>query len=146
MRFLALLLCAFASPLHADPDRISMLIGTRHVGASGFNESNLGLFLTWERSRVDWSVGAYENSYGRTSVAVTAFKPLLRWHGGEAGVFAGAAHYPKDGRNMRLHVGDVVPLFGAQLRHKNTFFQVMPMDGKPVDGVVSFGVTVEFEN
>lgn len=32
---------------------------------------------------------------------------------------------------------------GVQVRHRNLFAQIIPMDGKPVDAVVSIGVTFD---
>lgn len=144
--FNALALVLFATSATADPDRVSVLVGSHHIGAAGqFEEFNPGVFLTWEGDRIDWTVGAYHNSYGRDSVAVTAALPVWSWDGGEAALFAGLAHYPVDGRRFAVHLGnDIVPLAGLQVRHGNLFAQVIPMDGKPVAAVVSFGVTFEF--
>lgn len=138
----AIILGLLATPAVSDPDRVSILLGSRHIGASGFQEVNPGVFVTWE-GRVDTTVGVYHNSYGRTSVAVTAAVRVHEWQGGALSLFAGAAHYPGDGRNFRVSVGDVVPLVGVQIQYGNTFAQIIPMDGKPVNAVVSFGVTFE---
>ena len=134
-------LLAFATPAIADPDRVSVLIGSRHIGASGFTEQNPGLFLTWERS-LHWSVGVYRNSYDRRSVAVFAARPVAAWRGGELSLFAGLAHYPQDGRRSRVALGDTLPMAGVQIRQGLVYAQIIPMDGKPVDALVSFGLTV----
>lgn len=140
-RFLILLLLLGAGPAVAGPDRASLLIGSRHIDPRGqFEEVNPGLFLTWE-GRLDLTLGVYRNSYGRTSTAAMLGLPL--WRRGEAEVeaFAGLAHYPVNGREFLIHVGDVVPLGGLQLRWRNLFGQVIPLDGGVADAVVTFGVT-----
>lgn len=139
---LALMGVLFACVAQAGPDRVSVLFGSHHVNASrSFEEVNPGVFVTWENPRLHWTVGAYRNSYGRASVSATVALPVLRWREGEASLFAGAALYPKDGRTFGVHVGDVVPLAGVQVRHQNMFMQVIPLDGNLADAVVSVGVT-----
>lgn len=131
-----------AAPATADtPDRISILLGSKHIGANGFNEVNPGIFLTWEGDTVDWTLGAFHNSYGKPSIAGTAYIALTEWEGGEAGAFAGIAYYPEDGRRHKAHIGDLVPIAGLQARHGHTFIQFTPMNGKPVDALLSFGLT-----
>ena len=140
----ALSLALIASAGAAAADRISLLLGSRHIGAPGmFKESNPGLFYTWEQPRVNWSIGAFRNSYGRASVAALAAVPLARWDNGELSAFAGIAHYPGDGRRQPLHLGDVIPIGGLQLRQGNVFLQVTPMDGNPVKALVAVGLTFE---
>jgi hypothetical protein len=140
LRLIALL-ATLASPAYAGPpDRISILAGSHHVGVRGFEEVNPGVFLTWERPRVDLSVGAYRNSYGRLSIAALAAVPI--WSRGETEVslFGGLTHYPGNGRNFAIHAGDVVAIGGLQLRHENLFVQVLPGGGSmPV--VIAAGVT-----
>jgi hypothetical protein len=137
-----LIVCTFATGAQADPDRVSILLGSNHIGAKlAFEEVNPGVFLTWEGARIDWSVGAYRNSFGKPSVAVTAALPILRWRDGEAAIFAGAALYPGEGRTFAAHAGDVVPLAGIQLRQGNVFAQIIPSDGRTAAAIVSVGVT-----
>ena len=132
----------FATPAAADPDRVSILLGSNHIAAKmDFEEVNPGVFLTWEGNQIDWSVGVYRNSFGKPSVAVTAALPILRWRDGEAAIFAGAALYPGDGRTFKAHAGDMVPLAGIQLRQGNVFAQIIPSDGRTVDAILSVGVT-----
>lgn len=139
---LALLGVLFACAAQAGPDRISLLIGSHQVNSSyGFEEVNPGVFATWENPHLHWTVGAYRNSYGRASISATVALPVVRWREGEVSLFAGAALYRKDGRNFALHWGDVVPIGGVQLRHRNLFMQVIPLDGNLADAVVSVGVT-----
>lgn len=145
MRILAALalVISFALPVHAGPDRLSILLGSHHAGGAGFDGRNPGLFLTWEDRGpgLDLSLGVYRNSYGRGSVAVTAALPMLRWRDGAASLFVGAALYPRDGRRQRVHLGDLIPVAGLQLRHRDLFVQLMPGDGRPVSAVIAVGVT-----
>lgn len=139
---LAMLL--LGAPASADIDRVSILAGSHHADAKlQFNEFNPGVFLTFEGDTVDWSVGAYKNSFGKNSVAATVAIPVIEWDHGEASVFAGLAYYPGDGRYFAVHAGDVVPIGGLQVRHENLFLQVIPSDGEITDAIVSFGVTFE---
>ena len=140
LKVLAIAVALTATPVLATPDRVSILLGSNHVGSTErFEEVNPGIFLTW-----DWlTVGAYRNSYGKVSVAVTGALPLLAWDTGELSAFAGAALYPGDGRHFAVSAGDVVPVGGLQLRQGNMFMQVIPSDGKVVDAIVSFGMTFD---
>lgn len=146
MRHVLLLTALLSNPATAEPDRMSVLLGSQHLGASvNFEQVNPGVFLTWEHRALglDYSVGAYRNSYGRGSVAVLAALPVVKWPKGQVAVFAGLALYPHDGRTFRTHVGDVVPMGGIQIRQGNTFTQIMPGDGGVADAVISFGITFE---
>ena len=142
MFLLALMGVLFACPAQAGPDRLSVLIGSKHINASyDFEEANPGLFVTWENQRLDWTLGAYRNSYGRMSVSAIVGLPVVRWRDGDVSLFIGVALYPKDGRNFAVHAGDLVPIGGVQIRHRNVFIQVVPLDGNLADAVVAFGVT-----
>lgn len=141
---LILLAFGFAAPgaLSAEPDRVSILLGSKHIGAQvAFEETNPGLFLTWEGDRVDFSLGAYHNSYGRTSVAAMWGLPVLSGDRGEVSLIAGVAYYPENGRTFKLHAGDFVPMVGVQARYGNLFLQAYPGDGAYMDGLVAMGVT-----
>ena len=141
-----ILVLLLAAPAVAGPDRASLLVGSRHIDPNGsFEEVNPGLFLTWEGRRLDLSVGVYHNSYGRTSTAVTLALPLWRQGAAEVEAFAGLAHYPVNGSEFLVHAGDVVPLGGLQLRWRNLFGQVIPLDGSVADAVVTFGVTFRLD-
>jgi len=135
----------FAGPAAAGPDRASILLGSKHLGATmEFNETNPGLFLTWEDRGslgLDYSVGGYHNSYGKGSVAATVGKTFEVAPDFDIGIFGGAAYYPENGRTFGVHAGDFVPMVGAQARYKNAFVQVLPSDGIYADAIVSFGVT-----
>lgn len=134
-----------AQPASADPDRISLLLGSKHFGSSGYNENNPGLFATWEKENVHLSLGAFHNSFSKPSIAATAYIPMLEWDNGNAGPFVGLAYYPEDGRRHPINIGDVIPLAGLQARQKNLFIQLTPMDGKPVDALISFGLTLNLK-
>lgn len=133
-----------AVPAQADPDRVSVLLTSHHASArQRFEEVNPGLFLTWENRALglDYSLGAYRNSYGRVSVAATAAWPIWQRQNTQVALFAGVALYPRDGGRFAVHAGDWVPLAGVQMRHRNLFFQAMPGDGRFARGVVSMGLT-----
>ncbi|MEM9853685.1 MAG: hypothetical protein AAF841_04440 [Pseudomonadota bacterium] len=133
-------ICAGA-PLIAGPDRISILLGSEHFGSGGFEEFNPGLFATWEGTRADFSLGAYRNSYAGTSVAVSAALPLAEWETGALDAFAALAYYDNADDIARYHFADIVPLAGLQLRQGFVFAQFVPMDGAPVDALLTFGIT-----
>lgn len=123
------------------PDRISFLAGSKHINpGSDFNEFNPGVFLSWGESD-SFSVGTYHNSYGRQSVAATYTWDIAGNDFIDVGLFAGAALYPEDGRRFAIHLGDVVPFGGLQLRVGHVFANVIPGDGKEVDGIIGFGLT-----
>lgn len=124
----------------AAPDRFSLLLGSKHIGASGFEEVNPGVFLTWER-QFDFSFGLYRNSYGRPAVAGVVAYPLYQRGTFQLAVFGGTALYPVEGRRFRAHLGDFVPVAGVQVRLGKAFVQVIPSDGRPVQAIVSFGLS-----
>lgn len=133
-----------AGSASAGPDRVAVHLGSHHAGASQtFEEVNPGVFLSWDRpGGITLSVGAFRNSYGRGSVAATIAKTVFSRREASAAVFAGLAHYPGNGDDIRHAIGDVVPLAGVQLRHRGLFMNVMPGDGDTVDAIFSFGVTI----
>jgi len=140
-----------AGTVAAGPERISVLIGSRHVGATGFEEINPGLFATWDNAfeafgqPIGLNLGVFRNSYGRPGMAATASLPILRRGSFDLDLFAGTALYPVDGRRFAVHVGDFVPIAGLQARWGNGFVQVIPSDGKPVKAIVSFGLTFKLD-
>lgn len=140
----ALLLC---SPAHAGdliPDRLTVLVGSKHIGVTGFNETNPGLLVTWNLPDDRWSVtgGMFLNSYGRTSTAAFVSRSVYRKGRFEASVFAGIAHYPFDGRRQIVHVGDVVPMGGVELRYGYFALQAYPMFGGGMKGMVSGSLVI----
>lgn len=139
---LALIGALCASPLAAGPDRYSVLLGSKHIGAAGYNEINPGFFATWERGKLGYSLGAFVNSYERGAVSGTIHLPFWHWEGGALGGFAGLAWYPEDGRRISTHIGgDVIGIGGLELRHRSLFLQFLPMQDGGAEGLVTFGVT-----
>lgn len=140
----ALILAALAGPAAADPDRATLLLGSHHVAAAvPFEAVNPGVILTWDRDPLDWSIGAWRNSYGRLSAAVLAELPLVE---GDlsVGLVGGLALYPQDGRHFAAHLGDVVPLAGLHIQADALSILIMPSDGKATDGVIAVGITFDF--
>lgn len=135
----------------AGPDRFSVLLGSKHVGGAGFEEVNPGIFLTWDNAfeafgqPIGLNLGVFRNSYGRPGMAATASLPIFQRGSFDLGLFGGTALYPVDGRRFAVHVGDFVPIAGLQARWGNAFVQVIPSDGKPVQAIVSFGLTFKLD-
>jgi hypothetical protein len=143
-----LAICTICAATSADarPDRVSILMGSHHFDAKmDFNEVNPGIFVTWEKARLSYSVGAYENSFGKFSVAALAAFDLVEWQSGELSVFAGIANYPEDGRYFAVHWDDVVPIGGVQVRQGNVFAQIMPSDGVVTSAILSMGLTFSLD-
>lgn len=144
--------CALgAMPLSAlaGPDSVAILLGTHHVGASGFEEVNPGVFLTWQgaalQGNLDLGFGAFRNSYGNGSVAVTTAYPIVRTPDWGIDVFGALAWYPGDGDQFALAVGDIVPIAGLQGRYGNVFVQAIPGGGGSVDATLTYGLTFQLE-
>lgn len=127
----------------AGPDSVAVLIGSHHVGGSGFEEFNPGLFLNWHGAafggRVDLGVGAFRNSYDAFSLAVTGSYPLYRTPDWGLDLFAALAWYPGDGDRFAHSLGDLVPIAGVQLRYQNVFLQAIPSGGDTVDATLTYG-------
>ena len=140
----ALLLSALLAPSAAvaGPDRVSVLVGSRHLGTEfEFNEVNPGLFLTWELERFDVTVGAYHNSYSKQSFAASVAYPLLRGDDWSVDAFAGLATY------FGTTNPDIVPMAGLQARYGPAFVQYVPVPGgQYISGLISFGLTFEIED
>ena len=130
----------------AGPDRLSLLAVARHVDPkSDFERVVPGVFLTWEGiagGPLDLSAGLYRNSYARRSVALALAWPVWRRDEAQVDLFLGAALYPEDGRRFAVHLGDVVPIGGVQLRWRSLFAQVIPSDGVETDAIVTLGVSI----
>ena len=142
---LAFALAVLAAPAKAGPDQVSILLGSEHVGASGFEEVNPGLFLTWTEAafqgRADLSIGGFRNSYGDGSVAVSLALPLIRREFWGIDAFTALAWYPGHGDRFEFAVGDLVPIAGLQTRLGPTFIQFIPGGDSAVDATVTFGLT-----
>ena len=150
MKTIAMLgaLCALligATPDRADAARINILLGSHHAGSSfDYEEVNPGLFYTWERPKVDLSLGAYRNSYGNLSVAALAGRSLWDWETGALSAFAGVAHYPENGDRISSHIGgNIVVVGGLQVRQGNVFVQALPYRDGDAKGLFTFGLTFD---
>lgn len=135
-----------AGTAHAGPDRISILLGSEHINATrSFEEFNPGIFLHWTeslfRNRVDLSFGAFRNSYGDGSLAVSTAYPIVRNETWSLDVFTALAWYPGNGDQFGHAIGDIVPIAGLQGRYKNIFVQAIPAGGESVDATLTFGLT-----
>lgn len=139
------LMLALANGATADrldaPDRVSVLLGAHHLGADGFEEFTPGVFLTWD-NRLEYSVGVFSNSYGDFSAAFSAGYPIAEWENGAVHAFGGLAYYENAEDVSDFTVGDIVPLAGIQLRQGRVFTQLIPMDGTPVDAIITLGITI----
>jgi len=141
----ALIVALRATTATAGPDQVSVMLGSHHVGASGFEEVNPGLFLTWTGAafsgRADLSVGGYRNSYGDGSLAASVALPLVRRAAWDIALFGALAWYPGNGHRFEVSAGDLVPVAGLQSRAGPAFVQVIPGGGRSVDATVTFGLT-----
>ncbi|MFK7745304.1 MAG: hypothetical protein AB8B47_09620 [Roseobacter sp.] len=129
----------------AGPDRLSILLGSNHVGATrDFQEFNPGAFLTWERE-LNYSIGLYYNSYKKVSALASVGYDYEVATDFDIGVFFALALYPGDGDEFRYSAGDLVPFVGLQARYKNVFAQYIPADGDSLDSLFTFGLTFELD-
>ncbi len=107
-----------ATPVAAGPDRYSPLLTSKHLGVGDeihayrfediqqtlyvrqkmrFNESNPGLFLTWENDGYDLTLGAFYNNYSTVSLSAFDAVPLYRTEDISFDVFGALAWYPGTG-------------------------------------------------
>ncbi len=135
---------AAAQGCDLQPDRMSVLIGSDHIGAQGeMNGRNPGLFVSWNCKGFEVSAGAYQNSYDNQSVAGTVSYAVLQKGWFKSSPFLGLARYPEYGELQVVSYGDIVPLVGLQTVVGNAFVQVLPGDQETVDVVIAFGLTFE---
>lgn len=150
-RALAIAIALYAAPVSADilPDGYAVLLGSKHVNASvDFEERNFGIFATYDGEFVDTRFGAYRNSFGEGSVALTfASDHLTASYGSfNVGLFSGGAYYPSgaEGSPIKLGDGNILPLIGLEFTHDDAplFVQLLPGDKELMgfDYLVSFGV------
>lgn len=138
------LACLMPCSALAEPDRLSFLLGSEHLGATrDFNEFNPGVFLTWETKTFDYSVGAFYNSYEGVSALGSMGYNYEVARDLDIGAFAGLAYYPGEGDQFDVSVGDVIPIVGLQTRYRQAFVQYIPADGDTVDGLVTFGLSFD---
>lgn len=134
-----------SSPALAGPELISIHAGSYHVNpARDFEEFNPGIFLTWNRS-LDWSIGAYRNSYGELSLAGTAGYAFYDDGDTRLSLFGGVAYYDQAEARFGTSFGDLVPLAGLRVEHGPFFLQVIPLDGGEADAILSFGISRSFD-
>ncbi len=149
-------LMALATPAIAcdvTPDGGAILIGSNHVGATVvFNEENTGLFLSWGCGPVDVRAGTYKNSFYNQSWAVnfSSDYTTLSAGGFNAGLIAGAAHYPENGRDQIVSIGgsDWIFMAGLEITHDDLplFVQFYPGDSEKGDyqHLIAWGLQVDF--
>ena len=130
----------------AGPDRVSIMLGTHHAGATlDYDEVNPGVFVTWSglmwQDRLDLTVGGFRNSYGDLSLAVSTALPLVRQEDWSIDLFGALAWYPDNGDRFAHAFGDIVPIAGLQFRYRSVFLQAIPAGGDSVDATFSFGLT-----
>ncbi len=144
---------AFDGSCDLIPDGGAILIGSNHVGATiDFNESNLGVFASWDCEPVTVRGGVYDNSLGNTSWAFTVKSEFVSLSAGgfNAAPFAGVAHYPGTGRHEVVSIkgSDWIGLAGLEFTHDDVpvFVQLFPGDQKHAgyDYLVSFGLRWDF--
>ena len=150
MKYILAIIAAFHAGEVQAQDRVSFLFGSRHVDMStDFNETNPGVFLTWEDAvgPLDVSEGVYLNSYENTTVIFTASYDVIEWENGAIGVFGGVAHYPVNGPKKLPCCGGWVPMGGFQMRQGNVFTQYIPMPGvgRYTRGIFTVGLTFDFK-
>ena len=146
----ALIGIVWASSALAGPDRVAILLGSEHVNADGFEETNPGIFLTWTEAvfnnRADVSIGGFRNSYGDGSLAVSLAVPIVRKKHWGIDAFSALAWYPGNGDRFEFSAGDVIPIIGLQTRVGPTFVQFIPGGDDSVDAILSFGLTFDLNN
>lgn len=138
------LACLMPCSAMADPDRVSLLLGSEHLGATrSFNEFNPGVFLTWEGRTLDYSLGTFYNSYENVSALGSVGYNFEIAPNLDIGAFAGLAYYPGEDDQFDVSVGDVVPIVGLQTSYRQAFVQFIPADGDTLDGLLTFGLSFD---
>lgn len=139
MRLLTLvcLLCS-TSLAQAGPDRILFQLGSKHFNMDessslgGFEEINPGITLTWENRLYDlnYSVGAFRNSYGKLAPVVGVSKFWNVAPDVDLGLFGGLSYYGDEADFISVNLADsgVIPLAGVQANYKNLYLQLIPTD------------------
>ena len=118
-----------------QPDRIAVLLGSRHVNAQyGFEEFNPGVFLAWHCDVVNVRMGVHRNSFANPSASVSFTSEFLSLHAGGFNMhpFVGGAYYPKNGNEMPVSIGgsNVILVAGLEFTHDDVplFIQFLPGD------------------
>lgn len=150
---MAAMMATTAAADDLKPDSFAVLLGSNHIGAArDFEEHNPGLFLSFDGDIANTRIGAYRNSFGDMSVAVTWASDHLTVSGAGFNVtpFAGGAYYPEgaEASPIELGEGNIVPLVGVEAWHDDipVFVQWLPGDRKVAgyDSLVTFGLRMDF--
>ena len=120
------------------PDRGYVILASKHVNmviegvrdGRGYQEFNPGLILTWQDRYLglDYSAGAFYNSYGHVAPLVMAAWTRKYESGVKFGVFVGAADYADDAYRIVKGSKGIVPIGGLHLEYKNLFAQWLPTE------------------
>ncbi|SFL95548.1 hypothetical protein [Shimia aestuarii] len=151
---LGLLIASSAAAEGLGPDRIYIPLASHHYnltppnpGQNSWNEFNPGLVFTWENRFVtlDYSVGAYLNSYEKISPMVSVGK---FWDVGKV-AFGGVLSFVDYGSNARhfdvtLGNSNITILPAIQINYKNAFLQVVPAPQFQGESGAVFGVGATF--
>lgn len=149
--FTLMLLVLATFKASAGPDRVSILTNSDHLGFKReYHEQNLGVFLTWDNAiapNVDLSIGGYLNSFAKPSVMVAATWLPLEVGQCSAGLFAGAVHYPGNGRYEPTSIAgsDVIGMGGVQVICGPVFVQAIPASTDFSRAIVAVGITMEIK-
>ena len=131
----------FVQSAAAGPDKVSIMLGSAHINSTvDYNEFNPGVFVTWDRGR-RYTIGAFKNSYSKTSVAAMVAWPLTGTSKWTLDATAGIAFYHDDAVKFPTHWGSFVPIAGLQFRTEHYFIQMFPGDGDVTDMIFSFGLS-----
>ena len=136
---LALALVPIAA--HADglaPDRAYIPLTAQHLnidptqfGRTDWNQLNPGVILAWEDRwlGLDYSVGAFKNSFDDTSAYLTTAKFWDLSPDLSAGLVVGLADYHANARFISTQIGTSgwVVTGGPQMIYKNAFLQIQPV-------------------
>ncbi len=139
----AALATGWLAPLAAQadglmPDRAYIPLTAQHLnidpadfGRTAWNQWNPGLIVSWENRwlGLDYSVGAFRNSFDETSAYAGAAKFWDLSPDMSIGLVAGLADYHSNARFIATEIGGSgwVITGGPQLNFKNAFFQIQPV-------------------
>ena len=135
------------------PDRLHFPLASHHINVTPpasvgrWEEFNPGLILTWQDrfASLNYSAGAFRNSYGELSAMVSVGK---FWHSGDFayGTFLTLADYGDNARFLSSEIGDtnIIAIPGVQVNYRNLFVQFMPstQSSSGFGGVVATGLSI----
>lgn len=130
----------------AAPDRLQFPFATLHAQDEDdrFETVTPGIFLTWDRPHVSLTAGLFRNSYGDGAFAFIGTWPVWEPGDWQVSLLGALAWYP-NGSRFGLSVGNWVPGVGVEVRRDRLFANIFPSSDDPLDIVVTFGVTVPWE-